>query len=634
MKYRYQLWLRTGMAAAFLSAVSLCYCLNGWIPMNSRVAWAAATGSSASAATDSDIDRSPQTGEVPEEGQSPQTGEVPEAGIIPDSGEVTGDAGTFEEMKRWLSEYCYTGGTLRLTADIVINEPFDYTSGKTLRLLRPITIEAGEHQLKIRSQVYLAWCNNRLTIHGDGGEEGLILIEPEGELHLSMMKIETESGIAVRQMDGAILELDQTEDYQAVIEGGISYGAPVLIPGRGYDGSSPCAVICISGNNIREILDSELPSVMEADINFRGQMIHGVRPGISWNTEAAAASLESRTRTLIYGSPAGSLDPWLEPLGYSGIRAENSYCPESRYPVCLAVFDDNGAVFLDCTREELRSGSSFWLHARLPSSAENIRLLMWEDDDGAWKEVPSESVDIMKNGTENYAFFVVLSGSGDYCFCIEAEADGRIVYSDVIGTQGMNFVSRSDLEGTRGGGDSLTEVERPESGNDDPARLETESPSGNSSSSGSSGEDSTHSVKRKESGSENSIVIWPTESPELPAGEGPVVLPEESGVLLPEESELFPPEKSERLPSEENKRLTSEESEALPSAERREYSSEESVLLIEKPKIVPPSDPEAVISKDPAAAQSGRAQKLAGLLVTLVILGGSVLLGMRYHRKS
>ena len=223
MKYRYQLWLRTGMAAAFLSAVSFCYCLNGWIPMKSRVAWAAATGSSASAATDSDIDR------------TPQTGEDPEADIIPDSGEVTGYAGTFKEMKSWLSDYCYIGGTLRLTDDIVIDEPFDYADGKTLRLLRPITIEAGEYQLKIRSQVYLSWCNYRLTIRGDGGEKGLILIEPEGELYLSMLKIETESGIAVHQMDGAILELDQTERFQVIIEGGIRYGAPVLIPGRSYD---------------------------------------------------------------------------------------------------------------------------------------------------------------------------------------------------------------------------------------------------------------------------------------------------------------------------------------------------------------------------------------------------------------
>lgn len=635
MKKTYHIWLRAGLAASFLTAAAFCSRIEGIVPLAGSQAWAYASPAESGqdgGSPESTIEEPGwESGEIPLiddlTAATPSDGSMTDSattnirminpdGFLPaatpsNQEDQVGYAGTYEEMKAWLSDNCCIGGTLILTDDIAMDGSFDYTSGKMLRLLRPVVIDAGDHCIRVSGEVYFSTCMDRLTIRGngrpDGDSEGLLVVEPGGELHLSMMRVEAGQGLAVYQKDGSVLGIDQ-EVYPADITGEIHYASPVLQPNSIREGGFWGSIV-ITGSDVMEELRQKLPSSVKATVNRNGRFFHQVDIPVRWQTEVAESALDSRVRTLLYGQPEGAIEE-LPGVFDGGYDAGDLFMAEGFTFSCLVVFPDAGGAFLSCDRETAGSGNSlFNLEYYMAEGAGPAALYVSGDSGITWREVAdAEHLDAGSLVPRYPSFRTELPAGREYCFYIAAQQGSRFLYTDVIGTAGMDFNSRPDLDGTRGGGDAIADVERPGAGDDGPARMETEPPSESCGDFDDHGRGNHNDGRNSSSGGGRDKSV--NRNGMITAGSGQTA-PAQNGKSV---------DSGEPADSVKRPEYAGESDAAMP-----DFAGEEVSVGAQQPS--PAGDGfQSASATDPAAAQTAEKQKAVGLLFTVTLLGGAIIL--------
>ncbi len=133
------------------------------------------------------------------------------------------EAAHFSEFKNWLIEHRRSGGTLNLTDDITVDETF------VLELLptAPLIINTNQFTIYVQSELTLiSYDFTKIIIQGEGGENGLIQVLPQGICNLEAIQINAlDHQTAAIQSENSALKLNK----ENIINGSVQYAKhPVL----------------------------------------------------------------------------------------------------------------------------------------------------------------------------------------------------------------------------------------------------------------------------------------------------------------------------------------------------------------------------------------------------------------------
>lgn len=373
-----------------------------------------------------------------------------------DSQTVWEEAASFAEFTEKLDSLKQTGGNLRLTADIIVeqDERYEFIAPR-LAGKEPICLDFGPYTVTVRGMLLLY---PYLNITGQGGGQGLFHVEDGGWLELRGISLTAENGIAVRQEERSVLSYGKFSDGlpDFTCEGGIVSAGPVAVP-RSADNRGYLPVLYVRDG---EQLKDRLPRTDTAALCENGDVDYGRELPVVWNTEAFAEKISRRERFLLTGA-------------YADITAVSP-------PQCLVTFEaGRPATLLDCQTAAARKGLVAGLRIALARPGTDCRI-EWSSDGLRWQACPFQ----ISDAKEDWIAYDLELPDASYPFYLSAVAlseAGETGYSDTIRIDGPDALG--EIGGNRGGGTDILKPALPPA-SDVPQSAGCEAPSSTSSAPG------------------------------------------------------------------------------------------------------------------------------------------------------
>ena len=357
-------------------------------------------------------------------------------------------AATAEELLEWLQEHENSEGTLRLTADIFLDDLFYMENPR-----KNITIEAGEFAIIATGKVDF-W-RGGLTVRGQGGERGVFRAAKGGRLSIGYMTIEAEEGFAVFQEEGAGLQV-----LQCVVEESAVHYSETPFVWRW----KPLQVVVKPGQTAADLL----PQTVKAyDVNRLGQMNPEEVP-VVWELAEHESSEEQRLRFDAVGSAPG--------FTYGSP------------PVCTVIYDDYPLTFLyvNAKKKEGGQGESYLFSGTFSIPEDRLPFTITQDYsfDGVNWTVYEE---IEVNAPDTSFGISCAANAGDIqrfpdvFIRLSWNDGGTMYYSNVLRFARDNMEKSEDHGGNRGGGTDIVDPPEPpepepEPGTTPPGTAEPENP--------------------------------------------------------------------------------------------------------------------------------------------------------------
>lgn len=340
---------------------------------------------------------------------------------------------TFEELTAYLEEYEYIGGEARVTNDLVLPK------GTCFEYITPalVTIDMGEHTLYVDGELLLSSHpeGEGLTLMGKGGEHGLIHVRTGGVLNLWHVTLQSETGTAVWQEEGAIFDFLEGKETKGIIH---FAQKPVA---NSFSHSAPWVAIHNTVVLDEQSLKELLPETDEARIIFQGEVYFDYLP-VEWDLEPYDAQLTAKESVFITGS---------YPDEYTAFGAPTAFVNfQNGYPAVFAYCE--GMLFADIP---FVRGHIYLIDPELPYRFE------WSQDGKVWQPAVLNRTYLNGNLLE---FAVVCPQEIQpvypyYVSMVVDYPDGSEGYSNVLTVYGADRVS--DSGGGRGGETNPIEPELP-----------------------------------------------------------------------------------------------------------------------------------------------------------------------------
>ena len=325
------------------------------------------------------------------------------------------------ELADWLESHKYTGGTVKLTDHIVLDEDYSFYFGELY--MSSIMVDTDRYTITVAGSVELM-SDNHLTFSGQPDGKGIFCVEEKGLLSMQGITVESKTG-ALWQEEGAGLVVSGCR-----VTGSVHYAeTPFVIQ------PDPVCVVVEKGQTVNDVL----PESLRCRVNRQGEVNSDVSVPLVWNLEGTERQQEERLRFRLQGSfaDAASMEPARCTVVY------NDY-PLTFEEVNASVYG-NSYIFKGCyTKPE--EEFPYTLISEYSFDAENWHV----------------SEETMVDGT--YADFVIvvdegLSGRAAHPYIyirLQCNNNGTEYFSNVLCYAADNLDVMEDIGGSRGGGTSIT----------------------------------------------------------------------------------------------------------------------------------------------------------------------------------
>lgn len=364
----------------------------------------------------------PAAGEEAEGTAEPAPG--PESGdaSADDSSEPAESVATGTALSEWLEAHKNTGGTVKLTDNIVWDEEYCFCPNGIN--MPTVFVDAGRYTVTVTGQIELL---SDYHLRFSGQPDGKSLFQVAGNGVLSMEGIAVESGnFALWQEEGAGLVISDCH-----VSGNIRYADTPFVM---YYRDNICAVV-----EKGQTIDEALPSQLNCTVNRQGELSHDERIPVLWNLEGTEKQQEERRRFRLQGSfvDAASAEP----------------------ASCTVVYDDYPLTFTDVKASA--RGCLYTFQGGFTIREEYLPLTIkaeYSFDGANWLLYEEQSVtcadasfyiackDERRNGESVSNIYIRL----------QHEDDGTTYFSNVLCYAADNMDSEEDIGGSRGGGTSIT----------------------------------------------------------------------------------------------------------------------------------------------------------------------------------
>ncbi len=338
------------------------------------------------------------------------------------------EAASFAELTEKLDSMRQTGGNLRLTADITVEqgEAYDFIAPQLMGK-EPVLLDFGPYTITVRGTLALY---PYLHITGQGGQDGLFHVEEGGWLEVWSITVSAQDGVAIRQEERSILAygdlFDGMPDFAC--EGEIILAGPVAVPKAADDRKYIQVLYVRDGERLEDILPETDPAAF-----YENGMVDYERDlPVLWDTEAFAGQIARKERFLLTGTYKDAAD----------------FSP----PQCLVTFENgNPATLLSCSTSAMQGGLIGDVWVAFPRPGPECRL-GWSSDGEHWQPCVFE-IQREQDGRIQYA--IELPGAS-YPFYLSAAVQsetGEERYSDTIRIDGPDDMGK--IGGNRGGGTDI-----------------------------------------------------------------------------------------------------------------------------------------------------------------------------------
>ena len=343
------------------------------------------------------------------------------------------------DLIEWMELHKDTGGTVKLTDHVVLEEDYTYCPNG---INRPsVFVDTDKYTITVTGEIELM-SDNHLIFSGQPDGKSIFYVAPKGAL--SMMGVAVESGqCALWQEEGAGLVMEDCH-----ISGNIHYADTpfVMYQHTAY-------VVVEKGQTVNDVLPTEI----SCTVNRQGQLSHNEQMPLSWNLEGSDDQQAERRRFQLQGSflQAASAEPALCTVAYND------------YPLTFleVVATDDG------TRYTFRGGYT------KPEEALPITVISEYSFDGEnWIVYDEEHVTDIEAG-----FFIGFRSEecdraaySNIYIRLQWNDNGTRYFSNVLCYAADNLEHVEDIGGSRGGGTSIINLpEDPQEKSDDTNQAES-----------------------------------------------------------------------------------------------------------------------------------------------------------------
>jgi len=376
----------------------------------------------------------PAAGLETEPDTEPEAESEPEqaSGTEPAAGPESVSSGA--ELLQWMEAHKYTGGSVQLTGNIVLEESCMFVLAGSVPAER-ILVDTAGYTITVTGTAEF-WSNSYLTFRGQAGGQGIFHVEKGGMLSLNGISVENrqEEGssetvlpYALWQEEGAGLIVSDCQ-----VTGKVHYADTPFVM---YKNST--YVIVEKGQTARDVL----PAEMKCSVNYQGQVSNNQSVQVSWDLAGTEERQEKRLRFQVQGTFAHAV----------------SELP----PVCAVAYNDYPLTFTEA--EACVSGGSYIFQGEYTRPAEflSMKLISAYSFDGADWIVCDEKTVTDEIGT----FFIGLPSEQwdtvehPYLYIrLQGEYNGIQYFSNVLRYTADDLEVAEDQGGDRGGGTSIANL--------------------------------------------------------------------------------------------------------------------------------------------------------------------------------
>ena len=343
------------------------------------------------------------------------------------------------DLIEWMELHKDTGGTVKLTDHVVLEEDYTYCPNG---INRPsVFVDTDKYTITVTGEIELM-SDNHLIFSGQPDGKSIFYVAPKGAL--SMMGVAVESGqCALWQEEGAGLVMEDCH-----ISGNIHYAdTPFVI----YQNT--VYVVVEKGQTVNDVLPTEI----SCTVNRQGQLSHNEPVPLSWNLEGSDVQQEERRRLQLQGSflQAASAEPAL----------------------CTVAYNDYPLTFLDVTATDDGARYTFRGGYTKPEEALPITIISEYSFDGEnWIVYDETNVKDVEAG-----FFIGFRAEecdraaySNIYIRLQWNDNGTRYFSNVLCYAADNLEHVEDIGGSRGGGTSIINLpEDPQEKSDDTNQAES-----------------------------------------------------------------------------------------------------------------------------------------------------------------
>lgn len=331
----------------------------------------------------------------------------------PDSGE---SVSTGQDLIEWLESHKNTGGTVKLTDHVVLDETYIFCPDGMNKPV--VSVDTDIYTITVTG-VAEFMSDNHLIFSGQPEGKGLFYVAKGGTLSLSGIAVES-SRCALWQEEGAGLV---EEDCH--ISGSIHYADMPFVT----DMDSPCIVV-EKGQTLKEVL----PEQIDCTVNRQGRLSQHESVLLSWNLEGTERQQKERRRFQLKGS-------FLHVLSAEPVQ-------------CTVVYNDYPLTFMDVKASIYDNLYLFQGWYTKSQESQSIKVISEYSFDGkTW---------FMSEETEGESFFIFVpaekfdrAAQPNIYIRLRWNDNGVSYFSNVLRYSVDNLDYAEDIGGSRGGGTSI-----------------------------------------------------------------------------------------------------------------------------------------------------------------------------------
>lgn len=324
------------------------------------------------------------------------------------------------ELMEWMDSHKKTGGTVKLSGNITLDEYYCFVSSG---INGPsIFIDTGNYTITVTGEVEF-FSSYHLTFSGQAADKGIFHVAGSGLLSLTGVSIEN-SPYALWQEEGTGLIVDNCR-----ITGNIHYADTPFVLYK----NSGCAIV-----EPGQTADDVLPSEIKCKVNYQGQVNHNEMVPVVWNQKGTEQYQENRLRFQMLGS---------FPNAASQMQ-----------PFCTVAYNDYPLTFTEV--DAVSNGNMYMFQGSYTKPEENLPITVLSEYSFDGKNWHIYSEDIVSDIYE--VFFIGLMSEEwntaihPWLYIRLQWQDGETPrFSNVLRYNADNLGHAEDQGGNRGGGTSI-----------------------------------------------------------------------------------------------------------------------------------------------------------------------------------
>lgn len=320
----------------------------------------------------------------------------------------------------WLEVHKETGGTVKLSDDVVLDGYYCYCPNGVNR--PAVFVDTDKYTITVTGEIELL-SDDHLTFSGRPDGKGIFYVAEKGALSMMGVAVESEQ-CALWQEEGAGLVIEDCH-----ISGQIHYAeTPFVI----YQ--NPVCVVVEKGQTVNDVLPTEI----SCTVNRQGEISAHERVPLSWNLEGSEKQQAERLRFQMQGSflQAASAEPAL----------------------CTVAYNDYPLTFTDVKATDDGARYTFRGGYTKPEEALPITVISEYSFDGEnWIVYDEANVNDIDAG-----FFIGFrseererAASPNIYIRLQWNDNGTQYFSNVLCYAAANLEHVEDIGGSRGGGTSI-----------------------------------------------------------------------------------------------------------------------------------------------------------------------------------